>query len=147
MKGAIKRLLGIWRDRSHALIELLQNADDADANRVVYQILPDGIVFKHNGHPFKSEEVKAICSIDDSTKDPDSHTGFMGIGFKSVFKLSSSPAIFSGDYKFGFSPDGFDSDWSWILIPKWLGEVPPEVGFIGESETVFWLPYCNHEGA
>ncbi|MDH5768491.1 MAG: hypothetical protein OEZ31_05980, partial [Nitrospirota bacterium] len=27
-QGALKRLVGIWSDPSHALIELLQNADD-----------------------------------------------------------------------------------------------------------------------
>ena len=43
-RGALKRLIGIWSDPSHALIELLQNADDAGATEVDYKILHRGIV-------------------------------------------------------------------------------------------------------
>jgi hypothetical protein len=54
--------------------------------------------------------VRAICPIDDSTKDAEKHTGFMGLGFKAVFKLSTSPFIFSPPWQFRFSPDGFPID-------------------------------------
>ncbi len=141
-RGSLKRLVSIWSDPSHALIELLQNADDAEATEVMYTLLPEGIVFRHNGNPFKEDEIQAICSIDKSTKDAETHTGFMGIGFKAVFKLSDSPIVICKPYRFGFLPDGFDADdWGWILVPRWIDELPPQVGPVNERETVFWLPY------
>ena len=142
-RGLLKRLVGIWNNPSHALIELLQNADDTDdATTVKYKIHPNGILFEHNGHPFKAKEVRAICSIDDSTKDAEKHTGFMGIGFKAVFKLSTSPFIFSPPWQFRFSPDGFPiDDWGWILIPRWVDTIPAEIGGVQKGKTVFWLPY------
>jgi len=141
-QGALKRLVGIWRDPSHALIELLQNADDAEATTVEYKISPNGILFKHNGHPFTEREVRAICSVDDTTKDVEKHTGFMGIGFKAVFKLSTSPFILCAPWQFCFSPDGFlPGDWGWILVPRWVESIPSEVGEVPDGNTVYWLPY------
>ncbi len=58
-QGALKRLVGIWSDPSHALIELLQNADDADATMVKYKIFPNGIIFEHDGHPFIHNDEKS----------------------------------------------------------------------------------------
>ena len=141
-QGALKRLVGIWNDPSHALVELLQNADDADATLVGYKVLSSGILLNHNGNPFTEPEVKAICSIDDSTKDAEKHTGFMGIGFKAVFKLSDSPYIFCTPWKFRFSPDGFDKDeWGWILIPRWVDHTLTEIAELPDERTCFWLPY------
>lgn len=144
-QGALKRLVGIWSDPSHALIELLQDADDADATMVEYKILPHGILFSHSGgHSFREEEVRAICSIDDSTKEAEKHTGFMGIGFKAVFQLSTSPFIFSHPWQFRFSQDGFSHDeWGWILIPCWADSIPIEIGKVPKEKTIFWLPYKN----
>ena len=83
-RGSLKRLVAIWTDPSHALVELLQNADDAGADTVEYVFLEEGVILRHNGHPFTEREIWGVCSIDDSTKDPETHTGFMGIGFKAV---------------------------------------------------------------
>ena len=141
-RGSLKRLVDIWPDPSHCLIELLQNADDAGASSVEYRLNEDGIVFSHNGTPFTEKEIWAICSVDGSTKDPETHTGFMGIGFKAVFKLSQAPHVFSELYRFRFSPDGFDpNDWGWILIPRWVEATPPRVESLDNDDTVFWLPY------
>jgi len=62
----------------------------------------------------------------------------MGIGFKAVFKLSTSPFIFSPPWQFRFSPDGFPvDDWGWILIPRWVDTTPTEIGKVQKGKTVF----------
>ena len=140
--GTLKRLVGIWRDPSHALIELLQNADDTGATIAEFRFLPHGIVFSHDGPSFTEDEVRAVCSIDQSTKDVETHTGFMGIGFKAVFKLSSSPFVVSSPWKWCFSSDGVEpSYWGWILTPRWCHELPPELQETPFNMTAFWLPY------
>jgi len=141
-QGSLKRLVAIWSDPSHALIELLQNADDAGARTVEYELCETGIIVRHDGRPFTEEDIWAICSVDRSTKDAETHTGFMGVGFKAVFKLSNAPHVFSGPYRFRFSPDGYDPhDWGWVLVPKWIETIPPQVERLGKDETIFWLPY------
>lgn len=66
----------------------------------------------------------------------------MGIGFKAVFKLSGSPAVICGHYRFGFSASDSDADdWGWILVPKWLDELPPHADAVLDAETIYWLPY------
>ena len=146
-RGSLKRLVDIWPDPSHALIELLQNADDAGTSSVEYGLDQEGIVFRHNGKPFTKEDVRAICSVDRSTKEPETHTGFMGIGFKAVFKLSDAPHVFSEPYRFRFSPDHSDpDDWGWILVPKWVETILPQVEKPDKDETVFWLPYKSELG-
>jgi|GEM_PF-3314574 len=143
-RGSLKRLVGIWNNPSHALTELLQNADDAGSTAVEYKVLPKGILLFHNGKPFTKREVRALCSVDDSTKDAEKHTGFMGIGFKAVFKLSDSPCIVCPPWRFRFSPDGFSpDDWGWILIPRWIDHPPSEISDASLGKTAFWLPYKN----
>lgn len=146
--GALQIIVRIWSDPSHALIELLQNADDAGATAVEYKMCPQGILFSHSGgHSFREDEVRAICSIADSTKDAEKHTGFMGIGFKAVFQLSNSPFIFSHPWQFRFSKEGFSPEkWGWILIPRWVDSIPVdsipmEMEKVPKEKTVFWLPY------
>lgn len=49
----------------------------------------------------------------------------MGLGFKAVFKLSTSPFIFSPPWQFRFSPDGFPvDDWDEFLFPAGLIPFP-----------------------
>lgn len=141
-RGSLKRLVAIWSDPSQALIELLQNADDAGASNVEYGLSEEGIILRHDGTLFTEENIWAICSVDRSTKDPETHTGFMGIGFKAVFRLSDAPHVFSGAYRFQFAPDGLGrDDWGWILVPSWLETIPPQAKTVGGDGTVFWLPY------
>lgn len=141
-RGSLKRLVDIWPDPSQSLIELLQNADDAGASSVEYGLHGEGIVFDHNGTSFTDKDVWAICSVDASTKDAETHTGFMGIGFKAVFKLSQAPHVFNEPYRFRFSPDASNpNDWGWILVPKWIEAMPSQVGKLEDNKTIFWLPY------
>lgn len=142
LPGAVKRLILMWGDPAHSFVELIQNADDVPATSVTFELLTGGVQFTHNGRAFKEKEIHAICSIDDSTKDPNTHTGFMGIGFKSIFRLSGAPHVFSAPYQFRFSPEGFAEDnWGWVLVPRWLDELPPPLSQVEQQETAFWLPY------
>lgn len=142
LSGALKRLIGIWSDPAHSFVELIQNADDVPATSVTFQFFKGGVQFVHDGRAFNEKEIEAICSIDATTKDANTHTGFMGIGFKSTFRLSGSPHIFSAPYQFKFSPEGFgEDDWGWVLIPRWLDELPEPFNQLNQAVTAFWLPY------
>ena len=77
-----------WADPAHALLEILQNADDAgpagdnSSVSIEFNFRSDGLIVRHDGQPFSSDDARGICSIGDSTKSAEKHIGFMGIGFK-----------------------------------------------------------------
>jgi len=96
----------------HIITELLQNADDVTATHAEIELTDDGVYFTHNGEVFNEKHLRALCDIGQTTKKPGVHIGFMGIGFKSAFKISDFPHIFSGPYHFYFKRDD-------VFVPYW----------------------------
>ena len=81
----------VFSRAAHFILELLQNGEDACARadregRITFRISPERVRVAHNGGAFTKDDVSAICGVR-STKRPEEETlGFLGIGFKSVFK-------------------------------------------------------------
>ena len=80
----------------HWAMELVQNAEDAGARRLVFVFEPDRILVWNDGVAFGAADVWAICSAGHSAKR--NKIGFFGIGFKSVYKVTAAPEIYSGPY-------------------------------------------------
>jgi len=119
----------------HIITELLQNADDVGATFAKIELNKDGIFFIHNGEDFNEDHLKAICDIGRTTKKPGIHIGFMGIGFKAAFKISDTPYIFSGPYKFFFKRDD-------VFVPYWVYQVTDDVKKrIKKGFTTIFLPF------
>ena len=75
----------------HWALELIQNAEDEGAHRIVFIFRPDEVLVFNDGGPFTAEGVWAICSAGQSHKK--NKIGFFGIGFKSVFLITDCPEI------------------------------------------------------
>ena len=96
-----------YDDRTHFIYELLQNAEDALARRtdwegsrtVSFELDASGLHVSHFGVPFDEGDVRGVCGIAESTKDLTA-IGRFGIGFKSVYALSSRPEVHSGAESF-----------------------------------------------
>ena len=102
-EDSILRLVSdLYPDRAHFIFELLQNAEDARASCVKFQLAKDRLIVRHNGRKlFDSQDVESITSMANSTKKEDvNKIGKFGIGFKSVFTYSNTPQVHSGDYNF-----------------------------------------------
>jgi hypothetical protein len=84
------------------VLEFIQNAEDAGARRVKIVLESGAIKIFNDGKPFTRDDVEAICSIGRSRKDPRKHIGYLGVGFKAVFLVSSRPHIYSKTYRFKF---------------------------------------------
>ena len=95
-------LAGHYSESNHFVYELLQNAEDERADRVVIEYFGDKLVFYHNGDPFDEEDVRGVSSMLMGTKDRNSAQtiGRFGMGFKSVFKYTYQPEIYSDDEAF-----------------------------------------------
>ena len=95
-------IINQYKDRTHFIFELLQNAEDAYASKVDLHLYRDRFEIIHNGILFQKSDVVAITEIADSSKK-DGSIGRFGIGFKSVYAYTQSPRIYSGIYSFAIN--------------------------------------------
>lgn len=123
-----KTQVSMYSDPTHFVYEILQNADDYGATKVLFKLSEDDIVIEHNGKPFKKKHVKAITYFGESTSREDLvKTGRFGIGFKSVFAFTATPTIISEDEHFQIYrlyrvreypyPEGFSRAKTRIILP------------------------------
>lgn len=125
-------LAGHYSESNHFVYELLQNAEDAHATKVVIEYNDDKLVFYHNGKSFDEDDVKGVSSMIMGTKDRNDATtiGKFGMGFKSVFKYTYQPEIYSNDEAFRIEnyllPVEITGEWNYIeekerLVYKVIG--------------------------
>lgn len=157
----------IWQDYVNALrlvsqvvftrssgfvLELIQNAEDAGQTlpgigEVTITVNKERLKFIHNGAPFDESNLRAICGIRSSKKPERGTLGYLGIGFKSVFKVADCAEIYSSGFQFKF--DRNHTDWAnqvsetpWHVIPIWI-DTPSET--IGSEKTTFIVRLRNED--
>lgn len=127
-EGLRRLLADLYPDNAHFIYELLQNAEDAGAHQVVFDLRHDGLLVEHDGALlFDLRDIESITSIGQSTKADDATSiGKFGVGFKAVFAYTQTPTIHSGTHSFAIRD---------LFVP-----VPvPDSGRPGW--TTFWLPF------
>jgi hypothetical protein len=99
---AVLDLLGqLYSERTHFIFELIQNAEDAGATELAFELFADRLELRHDGRPFTEADVRGVCGVGKSGKSGDlTAIGKFGIGFKSVYAYTRSPRISSGDEHF-----------------------------------------------
>jgi hypothetical protein len=99
---AVLDLLGqLYSERTHFIFELIQNAEDAGATELAFELFADRLELWHDGRPFTEADVRGVCGVGQSGKAGDlTAIGKFGIGFKSVYAYTRSPRISSGDEHF-----------------------------------------------
>ena len=122
----------MYSDPSHFIYELLQNADDAKASEVKFILHSKSLEFHHNGKKlFDFDDVKSITGINASAKKDDVNViGTFGAGFKSVFAITKTPSIHSGDFHFEIVD---------FIVPEIVEPLNNEEKY----ETVICIPF-NH---
>ncbi|EFW99767.1 hypothetical protein CMQ_85 [Grosmannia clavigera kw1407] len=118
----------LYTSKARFIFELLQNADDnsythAAASHVdpyvSFRVHSDRVVIECNEDGFNSANLKAICSIGQSSKmGAQGYIGEKGIGFKSVFMAASKVHIQSGAFSFSFTHRPGDSGMG-MISPVW----------------------------
>lgn len=90
-----------------SLIELLQNADDAEARRFLIKRINDNVIaIANDGKEFDEDDLKALCRSGASSKKRKGNTiGYRGIGFKSIVNYASVVHLYSGSIQTSFSRD------------------------------------------
>ncbi len=122
---AVLDLLGqLYSERTHFIFELIQNAEDAGATELAFELFGDRLEVKHDGRPFTEADVRGVCGVGKSAKSGDlTKIGKFGIGFKSVYAYTKTPRVHSSDEHFRiekyvrpFSADPLDGPASGTLF-------------------------------
>ena len=97
----IELLGNLYSERTHFIFELIQNAEDAYATTLAFDLHSDRLEVRHNGRPFTDEDVTSLCQVAHSSKADDlTKIGKFGIGFKSVYAYTRTPHVYSADEHF-----------------------------------------------
>ena len=139
LAGAMWIVEKMFARAGHFILEFIQNAEDAKATKVKVVLKSRSLEIFNNGNPFSRDDVEAICSIGRSRKDPREYVGYLGVGFKAVFLVSSKPHIYSKPYRFKFDRNFWPDSRlvPWQITPIWLDKVPDEYK---EWNVVFYIP-------
>jgi len=139
--------IGLWitiidkySDKAHFIYELIQNADDACATSIKFDLQKDGLWVLHNGkerfsvrdpdddNNTKSGHINSITSIGKSTKIGEQKIGKFGVGFKAVFAYTETPEIYDN---FNFKIENY-------IVPT---EIKPADYERKTDETLFHFPF------
>ncbi|MDD2743946.1 MAG: DUF3883 domain-containing protein [Rhodocyclaceae bacterium] len=88
---------------ARSFIELLQNADDAQAKRFLVTRHGEWLVCANDGKAFSRQDFYSLCRSASSAKQRGQTIGYRGIGFKSVVGVASSVHLLSGGLRTTFS--------------------------------------------
>jgi len=146
---------GIYAEDNHFIYELIQNAEDTKSNEeqhtLEFTLENNGLIVFNNEVGFTEEQIKAICSFGQSTKALEKNEGFIGekgIGFKSVFKITDKPAIFSNGYRFYFNKLDETGTTTEYIIPYWIDDNELKkypLKFQNNTHTALYLPFSKEK--
>nr|CDS32246.1 ATP binding region ATPase [Hymenolepis microstoma] len=142
----------LYGQPGHFILELIQNADDntyaSGVSPSVHFHLSDSELTVRNNEAigFTQADIAALCDVGLSTKigSREEKTGRKGIGFKSVFAITSAPEIHSNGFHIRFGCLGDKQQSATILTPEWI--LDP----VDEDQT-YWrtclrLPFSSSTG-
>ncbi len=124
---AVLDLLGqLYSERTHFIFELIQNAEDAGATELSFELFPDRLEVRHDGRPFTDADVRGVCGVGQGRKSLTS-IGQFGIGFKSVYAYTKTPRVYSAGEHF--------------CIETYVRPFPVEPLDLPASVTLFVFPF------
>ena len=138
VKQALSVIAHNYNERTHFILELLQNADDAGATRVRFDLHADRLEIWHDAcRLFDERDVRGVCSIASTKENDRTKIGKFGIGFKSVYVYTVRPEIHCGDEHFaiesyihphGVDPVNIPPPWTTLFILPFNGsDVAPNI--------------------
>lgn len=140
----------LYAKDTHFIFELIQNAEDNEYKpqvrpRLRFEICHQdlegarnaALIVHNNEIGFLDKHVRALCQVGRSTKNKaQGYIGEKGIGFKSVFRITNCPYVFSNGFKFCL-PEKDEPTGLGYIVPCWVENRPDG---IAEGETSIILP-------
>jgi len=139
LANSVKTLANdLYAKDTHFIFELIQNAEDNDypsgqTPELQFKLTNSSLIITNNESGFLEKHVKAICKVGVSTKDKrQGYIGEKGTGFKSVFRITSCPRIFSNGFRFEL-PENDKQTGLGYIVPTWINETPEVVSDKGTT--------------
>jgi len=141
----------LYSKETHFIFELIQNAEDntyketepslcfrlVKTDPTNTQNAAGALIIQNNETGFTPDNVDAICAVGKTTKSKiRGFIGEKGIGFKSVFRVTTIPHIFSNGYQFCF-PEKDEETGLGYIVPRWVNSNLPAIAPI---QTTIVLP-------
>ena len=144
----------LYNKHTHFIFELIQNAEDNTYEKqgtyppyISFQLTKTdptctpgsngALIIQNNEIGFNSDNVNAICAVGETSKKKEQgYIGEKGIGFKSVFRVTENPHIFSNGYYFCL-PESDEETGLGYIVPQWVDTLPEGLNL---SETHIILP-------
>ena len=141
----------LYNKHTHFIFELIQNAEDNTYKECVPYLsflltkndpthsreAKGALIIQNNEIGFSCENVDAICNVGETTKKKEQgYIGEKGIGFKSVFRVTDNPHIFSNGYRFCL-PKRDEQTGLGYIVPQWVDTLPEGLNL---SQTHIILP-------
>ncbi len=142
----------LYSKDTHFIFELIQNAEDNEYYKgtepsISFRLVKadptntpnslGALIVQNNEIGFSTDNVDAICAIGKTTKNKlQGYIGEKGIGFKSVFRITTIPHIFSNGYQFCF-PEKDEKTSLGYIVPRWIKDIPHG---IDPKQTTIILP-------
>ena len=126
-EGVLRAFEQTFEHRWLYLFELVQNALDAGARSVALRTTEDNeaLIFLHDGDcPLDERAVEALSKVFRSTKGATA-TGFMGVGFKSVFRRFREARVSGWGWTFRYEITQTVGERFGDIQPNLLGAVVP----------------------
>uniref|UniRef100_A0A0E0MFS0 Sacsin/Nov domain-containing protein n=1 Tax=Oryza punctata TaxID=4537 RepID=A0A0E0MFS0_ORYPU len=131
----------IYSKDVHFLMELIQNAEDNEypsgvapsleflvtSNDITGSGASATLLIFNNEKGFSPANIESIIRVGKSTKKGNRDKGYIGekgIGFKSVFLISSQPHIFSNGYQIKFNEKPCAECGIGYIVPEWVESGP-----------------------
>ncbi len=122
----LKTLESLFLSPKHWILEFIQNAEDANSKKFSIRLTENKLLIFNDGEPFNDIDVQSICDVKSRKKPSLGSRGYIGIGFKSIFRITNQVNIHSGPFHFKFDKEYWDStkrrttqleEWPWEIIP------------------------------
>ena len=156
LQRAVDKLANdLYTRETHFILELIQNAEDNSyalgvAPELYFILLSEdpfgvagssgALVTVNNETGFQKKHFEALCDVGVTTKSKhEGYIGEKGIGFKSVFRVSAQPHIFSAGYQFRFDEAPDPNAKIGFIVPYWVDQIPGALASYRE-QTIIGLP-------
>ena len=148
----LKTMESVFLSPKHWVLEFLQNAEDAAAKRFSIRLEQDSLWILNDGKEFSADDFHAICDVKSRKLPSLGFRGYIGIGFKSIFRITNRIDIHSGELHFKFDKEHWQqptkqkgisiSEWPWEILPVEISMVALPEGY----STGFHVSLASKKG-
>ncbi len=142
----LKTLESTFQSPKHWILEFLQNAEDASSSKFAIRLDDTSIQILNDGNVFEESDFYTICDVNSRKLPSLGLRGYIGIGFKSVFRITDYVEVHSGQFHFALDKSYWNeyiqknallfSKWPWEILPIEISSKPLPDSFT----TAFDIP-------